>query len=537
MNVFYKVLCCLLFFSVHSFYAHANLNWHGPINIFSADQIFAPKVSVDPNGNAIIMGTQIFNQAAFYTGIAKLTDGTPEILTTIPFLGVPGFSNAVSVNSSGNASTAWLEITGVGFVRSYTLSTNLTTTISDADNFSLFDSNPIGLTLDNSNQAIALWSGISVLENIDIVQYNLYKNNAWQTMPTDLFFGLQDIQNVVLSGSPSGKALGAWLQGSFPVIHASYYDGNNWTTTLVSSDVCNCSESILSVSMNVTSNGIILWNDSSSSKLKSVNFSNGIYSPHQTVYITPSTDEVIEESVICLSDNGSAIALWTTNNSVLGIYKVMANIFTNGVWGTAATIDQSTTTPYESPNIGMDAKGNGIAVWEKRDVPLCYIYYNYYKQSTNTWLTNSLLLSSATENAEEPNLSMNALGFATIVWTLGDFGNQTIQAVYFQPPPLPPSPLPPQNFQGKQFKNQFFSQADVINQLNWTASSSQDVDHYLLYRNGIPIASIPANNPLTFKDHNRNPKINYLYLLKTILTDGSESEPVSLKIERKKYNH
>lgn len=101
---------------------------------------------------------------------------------------------------------------------------------------------------------------------------------------------------------------------------------------------------------------------------------------------------------------------------------------------------------------------------------------------------------------------------------------QLTQQITIQPTST--RPLPAANFKGKAIKNRFATQTDLIYKLKWTPSSDPTVTHYILYRNGVLIATIPATGPYQYLDHNRNPKVTDSYNLTAANAANVQSTPL-----------
>jgi YVTN family beta-propeller protein len=101
-------------------------------------------------------------------------------------------------------------------------------------------------------------------------------------------------------------------------------------------------------------------------------------------------------------------------------------------------------------------------------------------------------------------------------------------------PPAPPLPLPistplrPICIQGEQTTNRFSGQSELYNTIHWCASPSMSVTEYHLYRNGVLITSINANDTLTFKEHNVTGTI--VYSVTAVDASGVESPAVSVSL-------
>ncbi|QLH37562.1 MAG: PKD domain-containing protein [Parachlamydiaceae bacterium] len=100
---------------------------------------------------------------------------------------------------------------------------------------------------------------------------------------------------------------------------------------------------------------------------------------------------------------------------------------------------------------------------------------------------------------------------------------QSINISFGQPP------LPPSNFIGRQIKNIFATQTDLINQLTWQPSPDSTIIGYLIRRNGTIITEICSQGPFIFNDHNRRKNEIYIYTL-TALSAGGESTPLTITL-------
>lgn len=80
-------------------------------------------------------------------------------------------------------------------------------------------------------------------------------------------------------------------------------------------------------------------------------------------------------------------------------------------------------------------------------------------------------------------------------------------------------------FTGYRCKNKFAAQTEYVNKLSWKPSSDPLVVKYLLFRNGVLIATIPANGHLKFTDHDRRKNQIDIYELIAVDTFGLQSQP------------
>ena len=87
--------------------------------------------------------------------------------------------------------------------------------------------------------------------------------------------------------------------------------------------------------------------------------------------------------------------------------------------------------------------------------------------------------------------------------------------------------------QGCKTQNVFLTQRDIINKLTWSVSGSQLPVQYNIYRDALLtdlVATVSANGPLQFLDHNRAPNITYIYYIVGINAAGITSYPVAVTV-------
>ncbi len=97
------------------------------------------------------------------------------------------------------------------------------------------------------------------------------------------------------------------------------------------------------------------------------------------------------------------------------------------------------------------------------------------------------------------------------------------------------APEPPRDLEGRQVKNKFVVQTDIVNILTWKAPSGGITPvAYKIYRNPQLTklaAVIPANDKLRFEDHNRQPGKTYRYFVVTVDEAGNESIPATVVVK------
>ncbi len=504
------------------------VTWIGPVDVFNSQFAENPVVGVDATGNAVILINASDDLTNYYEQAAQLVDGVAQNLHQyLPATLDVSFGDsvhAIAVNASGDAALLWTE-SNTGTSKSLTRGAILTSgawsaasTLSDpVTNDQAFD---IGVTIADSTRAIGAWTS-SDLSTFFHVQSSEYIPSTWGSA-LNLITSASIFSGVSVSGSPSGQAVvGSAFNTSPTVIFGSYFNGTSWTTQEISTDaqfLCNVSTA---TSMNQFNQAIFLWQNLAGG-LSSSSFANGVFSAAQTVYTLEAT-ETIGDFKIALDDSANAIAIWTLNNGA-NEFKIMTNRYSAGSWGIPIILETTTPGPNLTyPNIGMDSQGNAYAVWEKTDGSDHFVYFSEYLQSTNSWSESPTLLSTLGTPSFYPNLSMNAFGGATVVWSIGNSGDETVQAVYVGNQ----SPNSPTNLTGKQVKNKFVSQTDLVNKLSWTESSSVAASSYNIRRDGVKIENVSGTS---YQDHNRKKGTSYTYWVTAVSASGRESPPTVLTL-------
>lgn len=89
---------------------------------------------------------------------------------------------------------------------------------------------------------------------------------------------------------------------------------------------------------------------------------------------------------------------------------------------------------------------------------------------------------------------------------------------------------PPKNLTGTVINNRFLLQADRIHHIAWQPSQDPSVLYYRVYRNGVILSTISANDPLIYNDHNRNSNLTDTYSVDDVNATDNVSSSVSISL-------
>lgn len=137
-------------------------------------------------------------------------------------------------------------------------------------------------------------------------------------------------------------------------------------------------------------------------------------------YLRWSTAQLIETQnngpavmpQIAIDANGNGIAVWAMAN------RIFSNRFdaATASWGTAQLIEGPGSYGGGGPQVAVDGNGHALAVWFQLNASgLGDVWVNRYDALTGSWL-GAQLLETDSENARDPQISINVAGNAVAVW-------------------------------------------------------------------------------------------------------------------------
>jgi hypothetical protein len=137
-----------------------------------------------------------------------------------------------------------------------------------------------------------------------------------------------------------------------------------------------------------------------------------------------------DQAQITIDDNGNGLAVWrdSTNSNI------WANRYTPaGGWELAELIDAGDSKYVLSPQIAMDANGNGLAVWQEGDHDDSdSLWANHYTPAGG-WEQAELIEISNSVYVLSPQIAMDAAGNGMVVWLQYDGEIYSILANRYTP--------------------------------------------------------------------------------------------------------
>jgi uncharacterized membrane-anchored protein len=331
----------------------------------------------------------------------------------------------VAVDGSGNAFAVWDRYDGATsniWANRYSVGTGwMTAQLIEAD---AGVASKAQVAVDGSGNAVAVW------QQHDGTRFNIWANRyvagtgwgAAQLIETEDAGGAYGPQ-VAMDGS--GNAFAVWYQsdGTWNNIWSNRYDaGAGWgTARLIETD--NAGNAWLpQVAVDASGDAFAVWYQSDGTR-------NNIWSNRYPAGTRWGTAELIETSDVSnawspqvgVDASGNAVAVWY---QFLGTPTEIASIYSNRYvagrgWGTPELLETDDTADALLPQVAVDAIGNAIAVWYQYDGARYNILSNRYVVGRG-WGTAQLIETDDAGNAAQPQVAVDANGNAVAVWTLAN---------------------------------------------------------------------------------------------------------------------
>ena len=169
------------------------------------------------------------------------------------------------------------------------------------------------------------------------------------------------------------------------------------------------------VAIDQNGNAIVVWErfDGTNERIQAVKISSaGAAGPVKT--LSPAGGDAFGAQV-AVDGNGNAFVVWSRFNSQQGVDKIQAvRVFASGLVGPVLGLS-SAPGDAESPQVGMDASGNAVVVWEHFDGSNLRIQGR--TRTPSGALSEIKDLSISASDSFAPQVAVNATGGGLVVWS------------------------------------------------------------------------------------------------------------------------
>jgi hypothetical protein len=235
---------------------------------------------------------------------------------------------------------------------------------------------------------------------------------------------------------------------------------------------------------------------------------------------------------IVLDAEGNATAVWLQMNGNHRTLQISFKSF-EGNWQFIPSFLTAVERDISDLQIRVDEVGNLLVFWIQPHETENTIL-SIKKPAEENWSSNINKWTYPPESCD-PKMTIDPAGMMAVVWQSFDGVYDHVQAAerpaFFLEPPPQVAVLPPSDFVGKVIRDQFGMTTYYTHRLKWKASPDPSVFSYQLFRNGILIATLPANQDyFTFDDHHRHKRKKDTYVLVAINKEGLQSSPLVLAL-------
>ena len=145
-------------------------------------------------------------------------------------------------------------------------------------------------------------------------------------------------------------------------------------------------------------------------------------------FSTPATlseaGESASDPAVAMDSGGDAIALWARENGTNYIVQA-STAASGGPFGAPVNLSELGENAF-TPEIAMTPGGAATAVWTRNDGTSYAIQAS--TASPGAGFSTPITISASGENAEDPEVAVDAPGAATAIWRRSDGSNEIVQA-------------------------------------------------------------------------------------------------------------
>ena len=243
-----------------------------------------------------------------------------------------------------------------------------------------------------------------------------------------------NVYNSRVAIDPNGNAVILWEMWESPngKILAKYFDAtsNSWGAAKILSTENLGDAEDARIAMDANGNAIAMWaqDDGTYTNIWASRYDAvaGTWGTAILIENNPGGAGGFDEIRLVMHANGNAIAVWPQYTDGKGSIWVNHFDVASGNWGTAELLENDDTNMARSPDIGMDASGNAIAVWWQDPNSNNNVWARRYDAAAGSWGTAEVI-ENFSSLSREVRMDMNANGDAIVAWRqYGDSSEQSI---------------------------------------------------------------------------------------------------------------
>jgi hypothetical protein len=396
-----------------------------PVETLSAGgaQAIEPQVALDSNGNALA----IWHRAGFVQTRFRPLGGSFGPAQDLSLPGGNALRGQVAFDAAGNALTAWGRTAAApDFVqaRSRSAGGSLGALQTVATGDVLTDP---GVAVDSAGNALVVWSR-RLMPGDDLLVETRFRpaGGAFQAIQTHSSPGVNASREQVAM-DPAGNALVVWQRPTFGDnrVQARFRPAGGGFGMTQNLSVANAHAERPRVEFDPDGDALVTW------ALESVvqtrfRPAGGNFGPTQDISSAALNAGAAQ---LAVDPAGNAIFVWGTFGAT---DRVQARLRSAG--GGLGPVENVSApgVDSESPQVAVDAVGNAVAVWVRNDGTNDRVEAGFRPAGGS--FEPAQTLSTAGQDADEPQVAMDPAGNALVVWHRFDGSFDRVQARFMQGP-------------------------------------------------------------------------------------------------------
>jgi hypothetical protein len=394
-----------------------NSEWSSPESISSANYA---RTAMDNHGHAITVWWR-YNNGRYEIVMSQLNGGNWSNPQVISGNATQVYSPSVSMDNNGNAIIVWADwgdlVNTCGIVMTeYRNGVWSSPRFLNTKPFITVD--PPSVAMNDNGKALIVWSQDDI--------YKLeYINGSWST-PTAVSTG-GDAEDPHVAINDKGNSIITWLYNDGYATHkkifSSEFQNEIWSDPKIVS-IPGYDPVFYRIAYDDNNNAIVVWVQEYHQVFRNEYRNGNWLGP---VSVTSFGADVLYATVT-MDGHGNAVMVW--QQTVDLIYQVFISELRDGAWS-APTQVSTLGTAASNPLIKMDKSGNAILLWNQADNNGRQVFRMQYLNGG--WTDKYLMAMSQNQlNNVGYDVAMDGSGDAIIVWDQSDGSTWKIYRSFYQ---------------------------------------------------------------------------------------------------------
>lgn len=244
--------------------------------------------------------------------------------------------------------------------------------------------------------------------------YNDLSAATWSSPPTDVSASTGVADSSQVATNASGYSVAIWRQGGAVSVEIQAATSPiNTTSWSAPATIDSGNPSSPDIAVDPAGNAVAIWKQASplSSSIKASTLPFGGTWTAPVIVQTGGGPLAFTTPHVGVDAGGNAVAIWSNDTGAAGqIHIESATLPFGGSWTVPVTLELGDNA---TPQIGVDASGNAVAVWTNTTLGITTVHAATF--IGGIW-SSPTTISIVGDNATTPEIAVNAAGNAIAVW-------------------------------------------------------------------------------------------------------------------------